>query len=94
MITVGMYYDVREGQEARFETAFANVIKALGKAAGHDFSRLYHAVDDPSSYLIISQWNDRRAFDEFIASDTFRSVTDWGKEQILTARPRHEVYES
>ena len=30
--------------------------------------------------------------DAFIASDAFRKVTNWGKEEILAGRPHHEVY--
>ena len=28
----------------------------------------------------------------FITSEAFRSVTTWGKEQILSGRPQHRVY--
>ena len=92
MITVGMHYDVLEGKEGQFETACNNVIKALGAAAGHSNSRLYRDVNKSDSYLIISEWSDADAFDAFIKSETFRRVTDWGREQILSRRPKHEVY--
>jgi heme-degrading monooxygenase HmoA len=44
-------------------------------------------------YLIVSDWADRGAFDAFIGSEAFRSVANWGKEQILAGRPTHEIYE-
>jgi hypothetical protein len=28
----------------------------------------------------------------FITSQAFRDVTNWGKEQILAGRPMHKVY--
>ncbi len=93
MITVGMNYQVREGKQAVFENAFNKVLNAMNGMPGHDKSFLYRDVNNPLSYLIISDWSDRKAFDAFIASDAFRSVANWGKEEILTGRPKHEVYE-
>jgi heme-degrading monooxygenase HmoA len=92
MITVGMNYQVLEGKEEIFENAFAGVIKALDKADGHKKSNLFKDVANKSSYLIISDWNDETAFSTFIKSDSFKSVTNWGKEQILAGRPDHQVY--
>lgn len=93
MITVGMNYTVLSGKEQAFEDVFAAVVRAMGDDPGHVSSYLYHRVDDAQQYLIISDWNDRQAFDTFIGSEQFRKVADWGKEQILAGRPTHEYYE-
>ncbi|HNQ22414.1 MAG TPA: antibiotic biosynthesis monooxygenase [Phycisphaerae bacterium] len=92
MVTIGMNYDVLEGKEAAFEHAFRQVLHAMRNQSGHCESRLYREVDAPRSYLIISHWTDRGAFDAFIHSDAFRKVADWGKEQILAGRPQHHIY--
>jgi heme-degrading monooxygenase HmoA len=92
MITVGMDYRVLEGKQQEFEDKFTAVLSALRSATGHDDSRLYQDVSDRSSYLIVSQWSDEQAFREFIHSQAFKDVTDWGKEQILSDRPRHKIY--
>lgn len=92
MVTVGMNYHVLPGKEAAFEGAFKKVVHALRSAAGHTKTDLFHGVEDPAHYLIVSDWNDRKAFDNFIASDAFRQVADWGREQILSRRPEHRVY--
>ena len=92
MITVGMNYDVLEGKEAIFENAFNKVIHAMRNAAGHSVTHLYRNVHAPRSYLIISDWSDTSAFEGFIASAAFKAVTNWGAEQILAGRPRHQVY--
>lgn len=92
MVTIGMNYDVVEGKETTFENAFKRVVAAMQGIDGHGESRMYREIENPRSYLIISQWTDKGAFEAFIASDTFRNVAQWGKEQILTGRPRHEVY--
>ena len=35
---------------------------------------------------------DEQAFRDFIQSQAFKDVTNWGKEQILSGRPQHKVY--
>ena len=93
MITVGMNYQVLKGKERAFEAVFKAVLNALEGIPGHRQSYLYRDVFDPQRYLIISDWNDRGAFDAFIASEQFRNVVDWGKEKVLAGRPTHEYYE-
>ncbi len=93
MITVGMNYEVLEGKEEVFEKAFNNVLGVMEEMAGHAESHLYKDVNAPRSYLIVSEWNDRTAFESFIRSEQFAKVTNWGKEQILAGRPKHEIYE-
>ncbi len=94
MITVGMNYQVIPGKESDFEQKFNAVLGALNGAAGHEESSLFQDVNDRTSYLIVSEWSDEAAFAEFIQSQAFRDVTNWGKEQILAGRPRHKVYTS
>jgi heme-degrading monooxygenase HmoA len=93
MITVGMDYRVVAGKEHTFENAFKGVLKVMQDMPGHAGSKLYRDVEDGRSYLIVSEWNDRQAFDAFVGSEKFRQVTNWGKEQILSQRPVHTVYE-
>lgn len=93
MVTIGMNYRVLAGKERAFEEAFAKIAEALAKESGHTASHLYRDVHDPQSYLILSDWNDRAAFEGFIKSDRFAKVTAWGREQILAERPRHQIYE-
>lgn len=92
MITVGMNYEIIKGMEEEFETVFAKVLELMGKMDGHEKTVLYHGVVNPSSYLIISEWSVREAFDAFTSSEQFKNVTDWGKSKILASRPKHEVY--
>jgi heme-degrading monooxygenase HmoA len=92
MITVGMNYHVLPGKQQDFEDKFAGVIDALKAAPGHTSSTLWKDVSDDASYLITSEWGDEAAFQEFIRSEAFRAVTNWGKEQILSGRPQHKVY--
>lgn len=94
MVTIGMNYDVIEGKEQVFEDACANVVETMETIEGHDASHLYKQVGDGApSYLIVSSWQNEEAFNAFIASDAFKKVTNWGKENILSGRPRHTTYQ-
>jgi heme-degrading monooxygenase HmoA len=92
MVTIGMNYEVLAGKEQIFENAFNNVVHAMRSMPGHGETRMYREINNPRQYLIVSQWTEKPAFDAFIASEAFRSVATWGKEQILAGRPKHEVY--
>lgn len=92
MVTIGMNYQVLPGKEETFEKAFKKVVTAMGGIDGHSETHMFCDISDRQSYLIISEWSSKSAFDDFIASDTFKSVTNWGKEKILAGRPKHEVY--
>ncbi|HCK40228.1 MAG: antibiotic biosynthesis monooxygenase [Planctomycetaceae bacterium] len=94
MITVGMNYHVIEGKQKDFEDKFAGVIDALNAAEGHTNSTLWKDTTDSASYLITSEWSAEEAFNDFIRSDAFRAVTNWGKEQILSGRPQHKIYKN
>ena len=93
MVTVGMNYKVLPGKNEFFVNACRGIIRAMQGMEGHSFTHLYQDVDEPDSYLIVSDWEDRTAFVQFVRSEQFAKVTDWGKEQILAERPRHEIYE-
>ena len=92
MITVGMNYNVIEGKQQDFKDKFAAVIGALNAADGHTSSTLWNDVANDRSFMITSEWDDEKAFGAFIQSDAFRTVTDWGKEQILAGRPSHKIF--
>lgn len=92
MVTIGMNYKVLFGKEEIFERAYGKVLDVIKQSQGHTRSCLYQDVHARGSYLILSQWNDQNAFDAFVKSESFAKVTAWGKEQILSEKPRHQVY--
>src|SRR6202171_659407 len=94
MVTVGLYYDVRPGQERVFEDTVDRVIELLSKNSGHVKSFLYRDVKNPLSYAIISEWSSQSDFTNFVRSDIFHQVTEFGKVDVLEHRPRHKVYGS
>jgi len=92
MITIGMNYDVIPGKEQAFENAVQGVMNALVKATGHERSMLYRDCAQASNYLIMSEWTDETAFHAFVGSEAFRNVASWGASNILSGRPRHQLY--
>ena len=93
MTTIGMHYDVIPGKEADFERGFQGVLDLLATWPGHADSHLYRDVRDGGSYVILSRWDDRRAFEAFLQSPQFKGAVAWGKAEILRGRPRHKVYQ-
>jgi heme-degrading monooxygenase HmoA len=92
MTTIGMHYDVIAGKEEEFERGFLNVLDYLKGVAGHVESRMFEDVRTIGSYVILSEWQTRDAFQAFLKSDAFKQVTAWGKAEILRGRPTHKVY--
>jgi heme-degrading monooxygenase HmoA len=93
LVTIGMNYFVREDKGEVFEAACARVIETMAGIDGHDESHLYRQVSEGAPvYLIVSRWQNEEAFGDFIRSDAFKKVTDWGRENILTGPPRHTTY--
>lgn len=93
MVTIGMNYYVLPGKEQVFEDACKKVVETMQGIDGHDESHLYKEVaEDEAAYLIVSRWASEDAFKAFVASDAFKKVTNWGKENILSRRPSHTTY--
>ena len=92
MTTLGMHYDVVPGREEEFERGFVGVIEHLKSVPGHVESHMYEDVQATGSYVILSRWDSKAAFQAFLQSDAFRQVTAWGKAEVLRGRPRHKVY--
>jgi heme-degrading monooxygenase HmoA len=94
LVTIGMNYFVIPGKEQIFEDAVAKVIDTMKGIDGHEASQLYREVfEGEPNYLIVSRWKGEQAFNDFIASDAFKKVTNWGSAHILLGRPMHTTYQ-
>lgn len=92
MITIGMNYRILPGKESSFERVFTNVLKDLNHIEGHTRSALYKNIHDVQSYLIVSEWHSEEVFHTFIHSGKFKSIVNWGEENILADKPIHTIY--
>ena len=91
MVTIEMNYPVLPGKGEAFVTECNEVIRAMQEEEGHSSSHVYQDVNEEGSYLIVSEWESRDAFDAFLRSEAFRSkMTSWGEAEILAGRPRHQ----
>jgi len=91
MVTLGIDYDVRPGQQEQFEQLATAVVAALQAVPGHRQTRIYRDVQREHSYLIRSEWSSREALANFTRSQRFHEVRELGRE-ILLGPPRHEVF--
>jgi len=94
MTTIGMHYEVIPGKEAEFEKGFLGVLEHLKSVSGHVESHMYEDVASVGSYVILSEWQTKEAFQDFLQSDAFKSTVAWGKAEILRSRPRHKVFQN
>ena len=93
MVTIGMNYAVLPGKETVFENAVAGVLEVMRQDPAHVKNGLYRGVSEEGTYLIVSEWSSREAFQGFTRSELFAKVTNWGAEKILSRPPSHTVYE-
>lgn len=91
LVTFGLNYDVKPGHNEEFERVTRESLELMKTVEGHRETRLYRDVNNPNSYLIYSDWENKEAFSAFIRSDAFKQVQKLGRE-ILAAPPRHNVY--
>ena len=89
MINVGFYYRVKRGHEKGFEDALRQVVEYLRNFPGFRGARLYRSVDDPSEYLIYSEWDSLDAFRRFIESQAYRDTVNYGRT-IIEGKPQHK----
>ena len=92
MTTIGMHYEARPGKEEEFEKGFLGVLEVLKTLPGHIESHMYEDVQSIGSYVILSQWDTKESFEEFLKTPEFAKAVAWGKAEILRSRPRHKVY--
>ena len=92
MTTIGMHYDVVPGKEEEFERGFIGVLELLKTLPGHIESHMYEDVQSVGSYVILSSWQDKAAFEGFLKSPEFARAVAWGKAEILRSRPKHKIY--
>lgn len=91
MVTFGLNYEVKAGHEEEFERVTQETLQLMEGIKGHRETRLYRDVNNPSAYMIYSDWETREDFMAFIQSAPFREVQTLGRD-ILAAAPKHNIY--
>jgi heme-degrading monooxygenase HmoA len=65
MVRATLTMKVHTGREDEFEAAWAAVAAVTSKVPGNVRQTLLRASDEPSTFLIVSDWEDRAAFGAF-----------------------------
>nr|AAO13707.1 RNAse [Sulfolobus acidocaldarius] len=91
MINVGFYYKIKKGHEKEFEEKFLEIVKILKTTnSGLIEAKLYRSVEDPTEYLMYTEWKDLDSFRNFILSEGYKNTVSYGKT-ILDGKPTHRV---
>jgi heme-degrading monooxygenase HmoA len=61
MITVAAILNIRAGQAAAFEAAFAQAAACIAGAPGYLGHELHRCTDTPERYLLLEHWTTREA---------------------------------
>ncbi len=77
MVTIGMNYKVVPGKDEEFVSVFTKVMGIMEEIDGHTRTHLFRDVHNEHDYLVLSEWADKGAFDDFIASERFKNVVTW-----------------
>ena len=59
---VMVFATIKEGEEANFEAAYAEVTAKVKGTQGHINDELLRRTDQPGSYILLSEWESREAF--------------------------------
>jgi heme-degrading monooxygenase HmoA len=92
---VYMTYPVHRGKEMAFQEAYAMIFDVMRAAEGHKESHLFRRISEPGAFLIVSEWENKSAFDTFVNSEQFKlHTTEWGKNNIVSGPPSHHIVET
>ncbi|MDI3298046.1 MAG: antibiotic biosynthesis monooxygenase [Bacillota bacterium] len=92
MTVITLRYQVRQGKERSFEDAYRKgLAELLIGMAGHRGTRLYRSVEEPQSYLVQTEWQDRSSLEEAVRDPRFqRALTGWRNLGAVVRGPEVE----
>jgi heme oxygenase (mycobilin-producing) len=61
-VRVMVFAKIREGDEAPFEAAYAEVTRKVKGTEGHLRDELLRDPEEPGSYILLSEWESRERF--------------------------------
>lgn len=65
MVRATLYMKVKDGRGEDFERAWHEIAEEVRKAPGNLRQALSRDPDDPDSFVVTSDWDDREAFGRF-----------------------------
>lgn len=61
-IRVMVFAKIKEGEEKKFEAAYAEVTSKVKGTPGHVADELLRNTKEPGSYILLSEWESKEAF--------------------------------
>jgi heme-degrading monooxygenase HmoA len=92
MIVVMNRITVAEGREREFEEAFLTRDRAVDQMAGFIDLHVLRPTEG-RTYVVMTRWNSREAFDNWTTSEAFRAAHKKGAPAPQEDRPVLEIYE-
>jgi heme oxygenase (mycobilin-producing) len=72
---VMVFASIRDGEQAAFESAYAQVTAAVRGTDGHIRDELLREADRPDRYVLLSEWESEAAFRAWEDAPVHRELT-------------------
>jgi heme-degrading monooxygenase HmoA len=92
MIVIMNRITVAEGREAEFEQTFVERDRAVDLMTGFIDLQVLRPAEG-RTYIVMTRWNSREAFDAWTTSEAFRSAHKKQSPGFAESRPVLEIYE-
>lgn len=92
MIVVMNRITVAKGREQEFEETFLTRDRAVDQMAGFLDLHVLRPTEG-RTYVVMTRWNSREAFDNWTTSEAFRAAHRKGSSGLAQDRPVLEIYE-
>ncbi len=83
MFCVVYEFQVKDGANAEFESAWADFTEAIYRVSGSLGSRL-HTTDNPQIYVAYAQWPTREVFNRQVPKESYRPE-EWSRREAISA---------
>ena len=80
------YIDCQEDYKSRFEELFSTTKRAIDEMPGFRFMRVLKPENNEGSYLIVSFWDSREAFENWKGSEAFLEGHKRGFQDVIDAK--------
>lgn len=91
MLTVVATMKVKAGSEAQFEELISKLVAQTRQEPGTRRYQLFRSVEEPSTYLMYEQYEDKAAFESHSSSDHFKEFFVSSKS-LMAGRPEVAMF--
>ena len=92
MLTVVAVMKCQPGKEAQYEELMAKLVAQSRQEPGNQRYQLFRSVEDPSTFLVYEQYDDKPAFKAHAGSAHFKEVSALFKD-VLEGQTEVALYQ-